>query len=174
MDLSKTMIESGRLRLVPISPKYREDIFREFTDEITTFMRAPTPKSIADTDAFIEKSQKESREGSELVLVTTDKITGEFIGCCGIHKTNTPLPEFGIWIKKTAQGKKYGGEIVRALKRWVEDTMEFEQLVYHAAKENIRSRKIAESLGGIPVKEFLAKKGNGTEVVEVEYHIPHA
>jgi RimJ/RimL family protein N-acetyltransferase len=171
-NLSKTLVESERLRLVPISPQYREDIFREFTDEITTYMIPPTPKDISETDAFVEKSQGEMVEGAGATFVITRKDTGEFIGCCGIKDVYTTTPEFGIWTKKSSHGNKYGREAVTALKKWADENLKYEYARYPVAKANVGSRKIAESLGGIVAREFIGKNGRGTPMEEVEYHIP--
>lgn len=174
LDLTGTVIESERLRLVPVSPKYREDMFREFTDEITTWMCPPTPKDISETDAFIAKCISEAEAGNELVVAITDKSSGEFIGCCGLHKISSGIPELGIWTKKSSHGNKYGREAVTALKTWVDANVTYEYISYPVAKENIGSRKIAESLGGMVVREFVGKTGRGTPMDEVEYNIPRA
>lgn len=171
MNLTTVSIDSERLRLLPISSKYREDIFREFTDEITEYMKPPTPKEISETDAFIEKSEKEMREGIEATFVITLKETGEFIGCCGVHKIPSRTPEFGIWTKKSVHGNKYGQEAMRAVKKWLDSNIEYEYIRYPVATVNISSRKVAESLGGKVVREFVGKTGRGIPMEEVEYHI---
>ena len=165
-------IESDRLRLVPISPKYREDIFREFTDEITVWMAPPTPKDISDTDVYIAKTQQEMREGTDLTVAITNKDTDEFLGCGGIHKINTKTPEFGIWTKKSAHGNKYGQEAIRTLKEWADENLDYKYIRYPVAKANMPSRKVAELLGGAIAREFIGTTGRGTPMEEVEYHIP--
>jgi RimJ/RimL family protein N-acetyltransferase len=158
--------------MVPVSPVYREDIFREFTDEITVFMAPPTPKDISETDAFIKKARQEMQEGIDATFVITKKDTGEFIGCCGVHKVNTPTPEFGIWTKKSSHGNKYGREAMEAAKKWADEHLQYDYIRYPVAKENTASRKVAESLGGVVARELTGKTGRGTLMEQVEYHIP--
>ena len=61
-DLFDVRIKTKRLVLVPISLRYKKDIFREFTDEITVFMFPATPKKIEETEKFILDSIKEMKK----------------------------------------------------------------------------------------------------------------
>ena len=171
MDLLKVVIESERLRLVPTSERYAEEIFKEFTPEITRFMMAKSPKEIDETLEFIKNSNKNMKNGSELQVVILNKETDEFIGHGGIRKLNTNTPELGIWIKKSAHGHKYGREAVKALKEWADDNLEYNYLEYPVDKANIPSKKIAEHLGGVIGREIKKKNMSGNILDEVEYRI---
>ena len=65
----KERIESERLLLVPISMQYKDEIFREFSEEITTFMHPAPAKDIFETEGFIEDSLRGLSEGNNLQLV---------------------------------------------------------------------------------------------------------
>lgn len=171
MDLLKVIIESERLRLVPTSEKYAEEIFKEFTPEITEFMYPKSPKRIEETLAFIRSSIEKMNEDEELQVVILDKKTGEFIGHGGLKGLKSAAPEPGIWIKKGAFGHKYGREAVRALKEWAEHNLRYKYLVYPVAKKNIPSRKIAESLGGVVEREMKKTNMSGNILDMVEYRI---
>lgn len=171
-NLTSVHIQSERLTLVPISPTYRDDIFREFTDEITVHMYPPTPSSIADTDAFIDKSIRERIAGTDLVLAILRE--GTFIGNCGLHRINTLAPEFGIWIIKSAHGRGYGREAVAALKVWADNNLTYDHIEYPVVNINTASRKVAESLGGVVHHEFQKKNGRGEERTMIMYHIPRS
>lgn len=173
IDLKSIVIESERLKLIPTSEDYAEDIFREFTDEITKFMMARTPQKIEETLDFIKSSRKKMEKGEELQVVILNKATGEFIGHGGIRKLKTTSPELGIWIKKSAHGQKFGREAVKALKEWAEKNFKYKYLEYPVDKKNIPSRKIAESLGGIVERELKKKNMTGNILDEVEYRIYH-
>jgi [ribosomal protein S5]-alanine N-acetyltransferase len=69
MELSLVKISTNRLSLLPISQKYKEDIFREFTQEITTYMYPRPPRDIAETEEFINHSLNEMQTGNHLVMV---------------------------------------------------------------------------------------------------------
>lgn len=151
--------------------KYKEDIFREFTAEITVFM-APSPaKKIEETEAFINSSLEKIEKGEEIVFAVLSKDTQEFFGCAGLHHIDTYIPELGIWIKKSVHGNGYGLEAMQMLKQWIEENLEYEYIYYPVAKDNIPSRKIPESMGGKLIREFVGIKYDGTSLDEVEYRI---
>lgn len=166
-----TIIETERLILKPIALEYAEDIFREFTEEITTFMFPNTPHDISETEEFINDSRNKMESGEEIVVSIFDKLTGEFLGGGGLHHIDRATPELGIWIKKGAHGQKFGQEAVAGLKRWADENLTYQYLTYPVAVENIASRKIPESLGGKVAREFSDKKQNGEDMLQVEYHI---
>ncbi len=171
MDILNVTIETERLLLVPISVKYSQEIFKEFTPEITRFMYPKSPEKIEETMAYILDRTERMKKGEEIVITILDKNTKEFLGGSGLHHLNTRVLEFGIWIKKDAHGHKYGQEAIAGIKKWAEDNLEFDYFIYPADRENIASRKIAESLGGKVHKEYKQESLSGTLLDEVEYRI---
>lgn len=170
-DFTNIFIETPRLLLIPISSQYREDIFREFTKDITKFMFPQPNKDIAEVDKFIQESQKEMKKGTNMQMVLLDKETKEFLGCPGLHHIDRKDPEMGIWIKKSAQGNKYGQEAMLALKQWADEHLDYEYIIYPVAIKNIASRKIPELLGGEVVREYIGENQLGEKMEEVEYRI---
>lgn len=171
MDVSNISIQSKNLLLLPISLNYQEDIFREFTPEITVHM-FPTPaKKIDETIEFIESSIKNNQAGKELVIVIIHHQTKEFLGCGGLHKINTKLPELGIWIKKSAHGHGYGKETIIALKEWADQNLDYDYLVYPVVDINYASKRIPEFLGGKIFREY-DEFMNGKNQHLLEYRIP--
>ncbi len=170
-NLLKIKIPTDRLLLVPISLKYKEDIFREFTAEITYFMYPKPPEKIEETIDFIEESLVGLKDGSNLQLVVLAKESKEFLGCAGVHKLDSETPEFGIWIKKSAHGQGYGREAVTALKKWADKNIKYQYITYPVADENLSSRKIVESLGGKVAREYQEKNLSGREQHILEYRI---
>lgn len=171
IDCLKTFIETARLLLVPVSTDFEEEIFREFTPEITVYMFPKPPEKIEETKEFIESSLEKMGKEEQLQMVVLRKETREFLGCAGLHRINTPTPEFGIWIKKSAHGNGYGKEAIIGLKKWADDNLPYEYLVYPVDRDNIPSRKIPESLGGIIGREYDKKNLSGNILHEVEYRI---
>ncbi|WP_017318433.1 GNAT family N-acetyltransferase [Mastigocladopsis repens] len=171
MELSQIEIHTNRLLLLPISQKYKEDIFREFTKEITLYMYPRPPKDITETEEFINDSLGEIKTGNHLVLVILKKDSQEFLGCTGIHEIRSINPEIGIWLKKYAQGKGYGLETITALKIWADVNLDYDFLIYDADKANIPSRRIPEKLGGQIVREYDKTNLSGRVLHIVEYRI---
>lgn len=147
-DLSHVVLETNRLRLEPISERWAEEIFREFTADITRYMLASPAEEITETLVFIVAARKAMCDGTDLVPVILHRESGEFLGCCGLHKVHTSAPEFGIWLKKGAHGNKYGQEAIAALKEWGCANLTVSHFIYPVDRRNCASRKVALSLGG--------------------------
>lgn len=163
-------IHTERLILRPIDMQWKEEIFREFTPEIATFMTPLPHRDISETEVFIGSSKGKMSDGQELVYVILDKTNDEFLGCAGLHKIKTPHPYLGVWLKKSAHGKKFGREAMTALKKWADDHLEYEYLSYPVDRDNVASRKIPESLGGVVAREFQDER-NGKILNTLEYRI---
>ncbi len=170
-SLMNVEIATKRLLLKPISLKYKKDIFKEFTDEVTVFMEPRSAKDISETEEFIRTSVKGLKEGSNLQLVVLENKSGEFLGCTGLHHIDRKDPELGIWIKRSAHGNKYGKEAITAIVKWAEKNLDYDYILYPVDKENIASKKIPESLGGQIAKEYDKKNMNGEILHAVEYRI---
>jgi ribosomal-protein-alanine N-acetyltransferase len=171
MDLLKIIIKTKRLKLIPTSGKYSQEIFREFTDEITNFMIPKTAKKIEETLSFIRTSRNKMKKREEMQVVILNKHTNEFLGHGGAHGLNTDTPSLGIWIKKSAHNHKYGREAIHGLKDWIDKNFTYKYIKYSCEKRNIGSRKIAESLGGTIIAEYKKTSMPGKELNYIEYRI---
>jgi len=163
-------IETDRLVLVPISEKYKQEMFDNLTSEITRYMLVATPKDISETESFVSMAIQKNREGTDFFVTFLSK-DGEFIGNGGLHKIDTKNPEFGVWIKKSAHGKGLGREAMMAIKDWADDNLDYEYLVYPVDERNVTSRKIPEAMGGVIAGKRNHENGNGEELKTVEYRI---
>jgi [ribosomal protein S5]-alanine N-acetyltransferase len=172
LDLSGINIDGDRINLLSINEGYTEEIFKEFTPEITRYM-LPKPAAVIDeTKAFISASLEGMKAGRELVLVITANESGEFLGCCGLHgRCNPNTPEFGIWLKHSAHGNAYGLEAIKTLGRWAVENIEFDYAIYPVDRANIPSRKIAESMGGVVIEEKQVKTMREDILDELVYRI---
>lgn len=132
----------------------------------------PRPaEKIEDTLSFINASIRGMRSSWDLSLAIIKK-NSEFLGYCGFHgRKNPKTPELGIWIKKEAQGQKYGIEAIKALTSWAVDTINFDYAVYPVDRANLASRKIPEALGGIIFDERKVGTMSGGCLDEVVYRI---
>jgi [ribosomal protein S5]-alanine N-acetyltransferase len=172
IDLESLDIQGKRICLCAIEEKYAPVIFEEFSDEITYFMFPKPAEKIEETLAYIHTTRKGMKEGFDLVFAILKKENKEFLGCCGFHGKSNPItPELGIWIKKSAHGEKYGREAIFTVTQWAVENVEFDYLIYPVDRDNIPSRKIPESLGGIVYEENKVKTMRGTYLNEVVYKI---
>lgn len=126
--------------------RYLQEIFKEFTDEVTKTLRASTPKHIEDEEEWIKRSIEKFKQGTNINFCVADK-EGTFIGCCSIMHLDTHTPEIGLRMKQSVRGKGYGKEMVGALIDRLQKNKEFDHIIYRAMTDNIASRKIAEHFG---------------------------
>ena len=172
-DLFQLAVEGERVRLVSVTEAYAEDIFTEFSSDVTTYMFPKPADSIGETRAFIRSSLAAFGEGDDFQLVILDKTTGEFLGCCGLHgRDDAKNPEIGIWLKKSAHGQALGKEAVWTLVHWAQDHIDLESFIYPVDKRNQPSCNIPISLGGQVVGEKVDKGMAGNVLDEVIYKIP--
>ncbi|MEA3273396.1 MAG: GNAT family N-acetyltransferase [Patescibacteria group bacterium] len=171
METTGTIIKTKNLTLQPITLEYKEEIFKEFTPEITIYMFPESPKKIEETVEWIETAMKKNKKGSDFQAVILNKTTKEYLGGAGIHKINTEIPELGIWIKKSAHGNAYGKEAIIALKKWADDNLNYKYILYPVVDANYASKRIAEFLGGKVFREYDKENMNGRNQHLLEYRI---
>ena len=164
-------IQTERLKLVPISMQWKMDCFLEFTPEITTYMFPAPSKDPSGVEKFINESLEGLKDGTNLQLVILKRDSDEFLGCAGLHQPHTRHPELGVWVKKSAHGQGYGREAMTALKKWADDHIDYEYILYPVDRDNISSRKIPESLGGKVHETYDKKSESGRMLHTVEYRI---
>jgi ribosomal-protein-alanine N-acetyltransferase len=171
MDTTNITIETKNLFIRTISLADKDDIFKEFTDEITTHMFPKPADNIEETIDFIQTSIKENKEGSNFQIVILNKETKEFLGCGGIHHIDQKTPELGIWIKKSAHGNGYGKEAVIGLKEWADANLDYEYLLYPVDAQNLASKRIPEFFGGKIAREYQEINMSGNKLNLQEYRI---
>ena len=152
-DLTALQIAGKRVILHAIHERFATEIFTEFNAEITRYMFPKPAETIDETLAFITDSLTKMRRRTDLVLAIARR-DGEFLGCCGLHITQSHrTPELGIWLKQAAHGNGYGKEAIELLTTWAVANLEFEYAIYPVDKANIPSRKIPAALGGFVISE---------------------
>lgn len=167
------VIHSARLTIRPISREHADDIFREFTPQITRFLIAQPTGQFSDTLGYIERAAKERAAGRDLAVVIFETTSGQFLGAGGIHSRaihNEPV--LGIWLKREAHGRGYGREAVAALCDWARQNLDYTGLIYDVDRENTPSRRIAESLGGVIVGEMPTPRVSCEPLDTIIYRIP--
>jgi [ribosomal protein S5]-alanine N-acetyltransferase len=170
-NLETIQLESDRLILKPISLDYQQEIFAEFTADITRYMFPKPAENLQETARYIKDAIQRRDRGTDLTLVILTKTQQEFLGICGAHRLHTSTPELGIWTKKAAHGHGYGREAIHCLKQWLDCQLDYEYLIYTVDQQNLSSRKIPESLKGTPVQAFEKISMSGTILNLMEYRI---
>jgi len=91
----------------------------------------------------------------------------ECLGMASFEAADSVSPELGLWLKESAHGQGFGGEVVTALVKWGHATLGKESFIYPVAVRNTASRRIAENLHG----EIIGKRTN-PKYESVVYRIP--
>lgn len=164
------IIETKRLIIYPISEKFSQDIFENFTPKITKYMFPASAKELSETNNYINDAKRKNQIGEDFQVSFTNK-TGEFIGNGGLHHINTKRPEFGVWVKESAHGHGYGREAMQAMKAWADENLDYEYITYPVDKKNMASRKVAESMDGVIEDEYPKETMNGSTLDCIEYRI---
>jgi [ribosomal protein S5]-alanine N-acetyltransferase len=172
MDLSQLTIETERLRLVPASTHYAEQIFLEFREPITAYLNHAPPESVDIVKKRIQDRETQIKSGSQLFMVVLRKDSSEFFGCFALEDLHQTNPELGGWLKQSAHGNRYGQEAAAALQQWADKNLQHDHVVWPCAAMNTPSRKLAESLGGKVCREYEKKTASGNVFPYVEYWLP--
>jgi [ribosomal protein S5]-alanine N-acetyltransferase len=166
---ANTIIITERLRLQPVSEKFKQVICKEFTAAITRYMPFSPSGDIKDPEAFIADANQQFTDMQSMHLCILEKESSEFLGMCGLHHINTTAIEIGLWLKLSAQQMGYGTETVKALVAFAEKKFAAESLIYPVDKNNIPSRKIPEKIGFVVFSKYQKKKDDTTTLDIVEY-----
>lgn len=142
MNYLNLAIETEKLKLIPVSDKHVDDIVTYFTNEVTEYMYPSGSKSQDEIRHWVFVKNIEMKQNAEMIMAVILKENNEFLDIAAIHQVNTKTPELGIWIKKSAQGKKYGRESITALKIWAENNLEYLYLKYPVDKKISQAEKL--------------------------------
>ena len=164
---------SDRLKFSIVNDHYVDDIFTALTPTVAKYLPfIPTGKK-EDTFGFVAYSLGQLEKQKDITLLATDKETGEFIGCCGIHDIGEESISLGIWLKESASGKGYGTEVIQALEQFVFEHIPVDYLIYNVDKNNAGSVHIAEKLGYVYHSSFLRQVSEEKTLDMLHYRKDH-
>ena len=170
-DFSDLIIETDRLVLKLANIEDAEVINKEFTTEITEFLYAVTG-TLEESRANIIKHNQAAKNGEYFDAGIYSK-NNEFLGKSGFYLEKDGSLRISIWIKKLAQGNKYGLEAVTSIKKWVFENLKFKYLTYGVNRQNFKSQRIAEAIGAKLILEYKIPNANNSRVMDtLEYRIP--
>jgi [ribosomal protein S5]-alanine N-acetyltransferase len=170
--LDSVEIFTARLRLTPVVEDDAEDIFREFTPAIATYMIPSPPDSILGTHAFVEQTKGRRVGDRELIVTLRTREEARFVGVVGLHALAVPKrAEIGLWLAADTHRKGLGFEGCSALLAWAEECFDLDVVEYPVDRRNIASRKLAEKLGGRITDERRQATQSGAVLDEVVYAI---
>lgn len=166
---SQIKIETKRLKLVSVSGKYKDEILREFTPQITRYMPYTPNGNEEEVQDFLDKAKLGLINGADFVFASIHKDNEIFLGCCGIHNITEDAMELGLWLKTDVHGQGFGTEIIEGLINFIEGNLKFNYLIYPVDKENAPSRRIPEKLGFSVFGAYKKAKDENTFLNIIEY-----
>ncbi len=121
-------------------------------DENRTHLREWLPwvdrqQGVNDTLEFIEGTRKENQDGVALTLGI--EYMGNVVGVIGFHEFDTENRQssMGYWISACNQGKGIITKSCRKLIDYAFSDLKLNRVVMRIARDNVRSRKVAERNG---------------------------
>lgn len=171
MDYSSFKLETERLILTSTDERFTQNIYDNFNARVTRYMMPKPAENIGETQSFVESAKRHNREGTDIYVTFLKKDDNSFIGQGGLHNVGSDVPELGVWIAEYAFGHHYGREAMTALALYAVKTLGKKGLVYPVDKDNVPSRKIPESLGGVVVREYQQENNSGVMLNTVEYYV---
>lgn len=166
---SQIKIETKRLNLISVSDKYKDEILKEFTPEITRYMPFAPNGNEGEVQDFLDKAKLGLINGTDFVFASIHKDSKVFLGCCGIHNITEDSIELGLWLKTDVHGQGFGTEIIEGLINFIEENLKFNYLIYPVDKRNAPSRRIPEKLGFSVFGEYKKAKDENTFLNIIEY-----
>jgi len=140
-------------------------------NKITEYMSVIPYESQSQTLECINEHVENMKNNETLQLCIINDKDKSFIGRIGIYELKSEIPEIGIWIKKTEQGKGYGFEATNATIEWVFRNLGIKRLLYPVDKRNHNSIKIVKKINSSFLTDIKKEKYNGKEVEVLGYEI---
>jgi RimJ/RimL family protein N-acetyltransferase len=171
MDLSSTSLRTQRLHLRAFVPADAPEAHAASTPTLTRYMTWDPAPSAEHFEQICRTWLALMVAGSDIPLAVRLASNQEFLGMAGLHHIDACEPEVGIWIKEAMHGHGFGREAVAALVCFAA-RLGKQAVLYPAVEENLRSRQLAECLGGHIIGKGALRKASGVELPEFIYRIP--
>lgn len=149
MGNKKKDIKSLRIYLRVFTQGDVDECYLIITENITTYMPWNPPKNIQDFNKISEWWIKSIEKGNCLIFTIRNVADDKLIGIISLNKACSKNPELGIFIGEKFQGYGFGKEALHTIMQWGKYVMNYNSFLYIVAIENIVSRKLVMSIGGV-------------------------
>ncbi len=164
-------ILTTRLKMRPIKLEDAITLNYEIDKDLTKYWIGWEPSNnVGELREKIKSSIEKSRRGLNLDLSAFERKSNQFIGCCGISKTDFKDYEINVWVRHSSQNKGYAKEMVRAIIKWTKENTELSYLIYSVTQGNKASEHIAQELQAVPFRTWDAKK-RGKNLTVQDYKV---
>ncbi len=122
----------------------------ESFDDLKAWMPwAQARPSVEDTEIVCRRAAAKFLLREDLMLLVTDRKSGEILGGSGLHRINWEVPRFeiGYWMRSSRQNQGLVQESTNALTRFAIDALGAKRVEIRTDQKNIRSARVIEALG---------------------------
>jgi len=150
VTMERASLETGRLRLEPLSAAHAEGLHQAVMDsrpELLPWMpwaRGPTLEGAREAASRSEGAWRDDRE---FHFVVVERGSGTVVGVAGLNREGETAAELHYWIRSSRTGQGLATEAGRALIEWAASVLGVRRLTLWAGRENHASRRVAEKLG---------------------------
>ena len=144
------MLETERLRIRPITPEDKYEIFGYRRDKETNQYQGWIPETIEEVEAFIGKvSTQINVPGTWFQLVMIEKETQKIVGDIGIHfiDSENQQAEIGCTINKEYQNRGFATESVKAVIDYLFNPLKKHRIIASIDPDNKNSIRLVERIG---------------------------
>lgn len=113
--------------------------------DIPRFTMVPSPYTIDDAAAFIERSGAWWHSGDAAPFVIVDATTGTLLGSVGVHDVGleSSSAHVGYWVAVEARGRGVATRALRLVARWALEDLGLPRVEVYVFVENERSQRVA-------------------------------
>jgi RimJ/RimL family protein N-acetyltransferase len=138
--------------------------------EIPRWTRVPEDYTEEDAREFMDRAEREAREGEALTLAVADAEDDSFLGSCGVIEIvrDEQRCEIGYWLAPWARGRGAMTRAVTLLCRWLFDEEGMKRIAAGAEPENAASQALLERAGFSregTARSLFEEKGRRRDVV---------
>ncbi len=170
----KTELETDRLIICPIGPKYFFSTCAYACDNDNTrymiFLCGQKPLACLKF-LFFARDQWKSANQNEFEFAVITKAGGKHIGGVSVEILEDGSGELGWVFNKNAHGKGYCTEAAKALVFWAKTELHLTKLVAHCDGKNEPSYKVMERLGMKKIHEGNRTYKDGRTSIEFMFEM---
>lgn len=117
--------------------------------DIPRFTMVPSPYSVADAVAFVDRAAGSWRAGTDASFVVVERASGTLLGAIGLHQLDRALgqAQVGYWVERTARGRGVATRALRLVTGWAFGSLGLRRLQAFVFTDNPGSARVLEKAG---------------------------
>jgi RimJ/RimL family protein N-acetyltransferase len=161
MALSVPDLHDDVVALRPPGPSDVDAITAAVRDpEIPRFTMVPSPYTVADAVAFVDRAAGAWHRGTDASFLVVDGTSGALLGAIGLHQLDRGAghAQLGYWVDAAARRRGVATRAVTLVTGWALGTLGLQRLQALVFTDNLWSQRVLEKAG------FRREPGSPTAV----------